>query len=202
MQAATSSINPARSLWGRRVENIHSRHQKWDSPEVAQELSLGSRHHGSAVSAKSAATANSAQELPFDEREVNLRKREESLEEKENIFNDTEKLLKERERDLWEAEALFEARKNVATANDQRKANAGSNEKTETASKEEQDALEALRVTLEEQVQALKEEQTQLREREVFLEESENKLFDKFQIQQEKETELEQREEDLFSQEK
>ena len=100
--------------------------------------------------------------------------------------------MAERERELWEAEALFEARKQVSQSGGMQGVSGGG------ASDE---ALAALKVTLEEQEKSLMAAKAALKDREEFLEASENKLFEKLQAQQEREIELEQWAEELGSKE-
>ena len=67
--------------------------------------------------------------------------------------------------------------------------------------KKKEEALDALKATLEEQEKSLLEAKTALKEREEFLEASENKLFEKLQAQQERQIELEQWAEELGAKE-
>jgi hypothetical protein len=120
-----------------------------------------------------------------------LRKLETLLADREQVVLETEAKLAEKERELAEMEALLQARERlVAVARKQAPAQ-------NVISKEEQAALEQLKLELERQEVALKEAKQAQHERDLFLEESEAKLFEKVQAQQEKETELEQKEEEL-----
>lgn len=189
-----------KSLWSRRTGDFDSARMRRNGPGESV-LSLRSKrtigvtappteqHQAAAGGLPSAHPATLAQ------REHNLREMESRLVDRERMLADAESKLAEREREIWEAEALFEARKQVSQSQQEPVA-AGSD--GPIASDE---AMDALKATLEEQEQSLMQAKAALKEREEFLEASENKLFEKLQAQQEREIELEQWAEELGSKE-
>ncbi|MEZ5278759.1 MAG: hypothetical protein R3F07_20425 [Opitutaceae bacterium] len=184
-----------KSLWSRRTSDFESTRMRRNGPGEAV-LALRSKRtvglsrapaqvevHGPAASAHPATLA---------QREHNLREMESRLVDRERLLADAESKMAERERELWEAEALFEARKQVSQSGGGQGVSGGGTS---------DEALTALKVTLEEQEKSLMAAKAALKDREEFLEASENKLFEKLQAQQEREIELEQWAEELGSKE-
>lgn len=128
------------------------------------------------------------------EAERALRRLEMSLADRERAVAEAEMRLVERNRDLAEMEALLHAREELLASSLLRHP-----DKRGIVTLREAEALNRLKVELDQQEANLREARQALREREQFLEESETRLFEKVQEQQEKEVELEQREEDLHT---
>ncbi len=161
----------------------------------------GSAEARKSINAIMAATRAPWGELrPMDSQQVaelqkGLRLLEAKLDEREHAMEEIVARLAERERELAETEAVLTAREQVIVA-------AGRTKGKPSVSKEEQAALEQLRVGLERQEQSLKEQKTALKEREEFVQENEAKLFEKMQAQQEREVELEQKADDQRARER
>lgn len=166
--------------------------------EVSEASANARRQIEEIVSATRAPWSGEAGQEKAAELERSLRQLEMKLAERERHIEDTEVRLAEREREIAEAEALQQAREKLLRASQQH----GTGRPHATLSKEEQTALEQLKLELDRQERALEDNRDALKEREAFLDESEVKLFEKVQAQQEKETELEQREEDLATRER
>lgn len=181
-----------KSLWSRRTTDFESVRMRRNGPGEAV-LSLRSKRpvglSRGVAPAEISGPVPSAHPATLAQREHNLRDLESRLVDRERTLADAESKLADREREIWEAEALFEARKQV---------NQGRADQDGTSVQRSSDgALEALRVTLEEQEKSLMAAKAALKDREEFLEASENKLFEKLQAQQEREIELEQWAEEL-----
>lgn len=188
-----------KSLWSRRTSDFESARMRRNGPGEAvlslrAKRTIGVTAPPSEQQQEVGGSAVSAHPATLAQREHNLREMESRLVDRERMLADAESKLAEREREIWEAEALFEARKQVSQSAE----TVVEGDASPVASNE---AIDALKATLEEQEQSLMQAKVAMKEREEFLEASENKLFEKLQSQQEREIELEQWAEELGSKE-
>jgi len=191
-----------KSLWSRRTSDFESTRMRRNGPGEAV-LALRAKRAAGPMPTPAHQEVNSsalsAHPATLAQREHNLREVESRLVDRERMLADAESKLSEREREVWEAEALFEARKQVSDSQVEVVPQGEPGESGLPAASDE--AMEALRTTLEEQEKSLMEAKAAMKEREEFLEASENKLFEKLQAQQERQIELEQWAEELGTKE-